>query len=50
VASNTNDGIGTNGISEPKKLTSVRAIYPTSDAKGKRISEKAEKSTSQSFY
>jgi hypothetical protein len=26
VASTTNDGIGTKGISEPKKLTKLRAI------------------------
>jgi hypothetical protein len=41
VASTTNDGIGTKGIKEPKKLTKLSAIYPTSDAKGKRASEKA---------
>lgn len=36
VASNKNDGTGTKGIKEPKKLTSDKPIYPASGAKGKR--------------
>ena len=40
-----NDGIGTNGIREPKKLTRLRSGYPTSGAKGK----KSVKSTNHSF-
>jgi hypothetical protein len=28
-----NEGIGTNGINEPKKLTSANPKYPTSDEK-----------------
>ena len=35
VANKTNEGIGTNGISEPIKLTNPKPIYPTSGAKGK---------------
>jgi hypothetical protein len=36
VASNTKDGIGTKGISDPKKLTKLKPIYPTPGSKGKR--------------
>jgi len=38
-----NDGIGTNGIREPKKLTRLRNGYPTTGAKGNR----SVKSTNQ---
>jgi hypothetical protein len=33
VASRINDGIGTNGIREPKKLTRLRNGYPTTGDK-----------------
>jgi len=45
VARTMNDGIGTNGIREPKKLTRLRNGYPISGAKGK----KSVKSTNHSF-
>jgi|TARA_B100001013_G_C24553557_1_gene419633 hypothetical protein len=35
------DGIGTKGIKEPKKLTRVRPIYPTSDEKNGRKSQRS---------
>ena len=35
VASKINEGTGTNGISEPIKLTRANPMYPTSGAKGK---------------
>jgi hypothetical protein len=34
VASKRKDGKGTNGINEPKKLTRVNPMYPTSEEKG----------------
>ena len=37
--SRMNDGIGTNGINEPKKLTNVRPIYPTSEEKNGKKSQ-----------
>ena len=46
VASNKNDGSGTKGINEPKKVTKLKPKYPISGAKGKR----AAKSTKQCFY
>ena len=39
VASKINEGTGTNGINEPKKLTNVRPIYPTSDEKNGKKSQ-----------
>ena len=45
VASTMNEGIGTNGIKEPKKLTRLRKGYPISGEKGKR----SVKSTNHSF-
>ncbi|MFB5615453.1 MAG: hypothetical protein ACE5RI_10280, partial [Candidatus Nitrosomaritimum yanchengensis] len=35
VASKRKEGKGTKGIRDPKKLTSVSPIYPTSGANGK---------------
>jgi hypothetical protein len=35
VASKRKEGKGTKGIKEPKKLTRVKPIYPTSGANGK---------------
>jgi hypothetical protein len=47
VASTMKEGNGTNGISEPKKLTSARPRYPISSVNGKI----ADKSTRlQSYY
>ena len=34
-----NEGIGTNGINEPKKLTSAKPIYPTSGEKNGKKSQ-----------
>jgi hypothetical protein len=36
VAINTKEGIGTKGISDPKKLTKLKPRYPTPGSKGKR--------------
>lgn len=36
VANSKNDGTGTKGINEPKKLTRDNPMYPTSGAKGNR--------------
>ena len=33
------DGIGTNGINEPKKLTNASPIYPTSEEKNGKKSQ-----------
>ncbi len=46
VARNKKDGIGTNGIKEPKKLIRVKPKYPNSGEKGKR----SVKSTNHSFF
>jgi len=43
VASKRKDGKGTNGIREPKKLTRVSPMYPTSEENG----NKAVRSTIQ---
>lgn len=45
VASSTNEGMGTKGMSDPKKLTRPRLRYPTSGANGNR----SVKSTNHSF-
>ena len=39
VINKIKDGIGTNGIREPKKLTNVRPIYPTSGEKNGKKSQ-----------
>ena len=46
VASKRNDGNGTKGIKDPKKLTRLSPIYPTSVAKGKIVA----KSTNETVF
>lgn len=42
VANKMNDGNGTNGMSEPKKLIRAKPTYPTSSANGK-ITDKSNR-------
>ena len=39
VTRRMNEGIGTNGINEPKKLTNAKPIYPTSGEKNGKKSQ-----------
>ena len=43
VTSKMKEGIGTNGIKEPKKLTSARPRYPTSEEKNGMKSQRSNR-------
>jgi len=50
VINKMNEGIGTNGINEPKKLTRARPRYPTSDEKNGKKSQISNRSQDNQLY
>ena len=49
VANKRNEGRGTKGIKEPKKLTKVSPIYPTSGANGKMAAKSTIKAHAMDY-
>jgi len=43
VINNMKEGMGTNGINEPKKLTNAKPRYPTSEEKNGRKSQRSNR-------